>query len=267
MKIIKDKLRIVASLTAEEIELIKIRYPSKRRNPYFKHCYYQRKPHFFAVWLLPMKGYVYRHFNTMLSFNPANPSIEALEIFNMIEPERWKVSRLDIAFDFTTPYEDCFLLPPPTNIKINRYNTTLYYGAVRSACTVCQYNKQKQLKEVHGIDSLPITRVEFRFKPKLKPITQYEKKDFTKMEGYRFVSNTKELTGLRCLLKSITNGKREWKSLVRKDKQEITAAVKDRTTDMLNLFLNYNEGDISGFMLNGLTAPSMSDNSYLQNTG
>ncbi|RJX39029.1 hypothetical protein D3P09_16125 [Paenibacillus pinisoli] len=253
MNIIKDKLRIVASLTPEEIEHIKKRFPCKRPNPYFKYCYFQRKPHFFAVWLLPMKGYVYRYFNAMLSFNPANPPLEALEIFNMIEPERWKVSRLDIAFDFLTPYEDSFLLPPPTNIKINRFNTTLYYGAVRSACTVCQYNKQKQLKEVHGIESVPLTRIEFRFKPKLKPITQYEKKDFVKMEGYRFVSNTKELTGLRCLLKSITNGKRDWKTLGRKDKQEISAAVKERTVDMLDLFLEYIEGDIEGFMLDGLS--------------
>lgn len=267
MRIIKDKLRVVATLTADEIERIKIQYPSKRRNPYFQHCYYQRKPNFFAVWLLPMKGYVYRHFNAMLSFNPANPPIEALEIFNMIEPERWRVSRLDVAFDFITPYEDCFLLPPPTNIKINRYNTTMYYGAVRSACTVCQYNKQKQLKEVHGVDSVPMTRVEFRLKPKLKPITQYEKQDFIKMEGFRFVSNTNEMTGLRCLLKSITNGKREWRTLGRKDKQEITAAVKDRTTDMLKLFLNYIEGDIDGFMFDGLTAPLIIDESYHQHAG
>ncbi|MEK3924013.1 hypothetical protein [Paenibacillus sp. FSL K6-2393] len=148
MKITKDKLRIVATLTSEEIERIKIRFPSKRRNPYFKHCYFQRKPHFFAVWLLLIKPFVYRYFNAMLSFNPANPPLEAMEIFNMIEPERWKVSRLYIALDFLTAFEDCFLLPPPTNLKISRYETTLYYGAAKSALTVCQYNKQKQLKEL-----------------------------------------------------------------------------------------------------------------------
>lgn len=259
MRITKDKLRIVASLTAEEIERIKVLYPSKRRNPHFKHCYYQRKPQFFAIWLLPIKGYVYRYFNAMLSFNPANPPIEALEIFNMIEPDRWKVSRLDIAFDFLTPYDDCFLLPPPTNLKINRYNTTLYYGAVRSTCTVCQYNKQKQLKDVYGIDSLPMTRIEFRLKPKLKPITQYEKKDFIKMQGFRFITNTRELKGLRSLLKSITNGSRDWKKLVRKDREEVTTAVKESTGDMLGLFLDYLEGDIDGFMLDGLTCPILVD--------
>lgn len=267
MRIIKDKLRIVASLSAEEIERIKVLYPSKRRNPYFKYCYYQRKPHFFAVWLLPMKGYVHRYFNAMLSFNPANPPIEALKIFNMIKPERWKVSRLDIAFDFLTPYADCFLLPPPTNIKINRYDTTLYYGAIRSACTVCQYNKQKQLKEVDGIESLPMTRVEFRLKPKLKPITQYEKKDFIKMEGFRFVANTREFKGFRCLLKSLTIGKRDWKKLVRKERGKIAAAVKERTSDMLELFLEYIEGDIDGFMLDGLTTPLMNNESHHQNAG
>jgi len=204
-------------------------------------------------------GYFTTVFHTMLSFNPANPSFEALEIFNIIKPERWKVSRLDIAFDFLTPYEDCFLLPPPTNIKINRYNTTLYYGAVKSSCTVCQYNKQDQLKEVHGIDSLPMTRIEFRLKPKLKPITQYEKKDFIKMEGYRFVSNTKELKGSRCLLKSITSGKREWRKLGRKERQEMAAVVKERTSDMLELFLTHIEGDIDAFMLDGLSSPSTLD--------
>jgi hypothetical protein len=112
-----------------------------------------------------------------------------------------------------------------------------------------------------------MTRIEFRLKPKLKPITEYGRQDFIKLEGFRFVSNTNEMTGLRCLLKSITNGKRDWKTLGRKDKQEITAAVKDRTTDMLKLFLNYIEGDIDGFMFDGLTAPLIIDESYIQNAG
>jgi len=202
MRVIKDKLRLVTSLTTEEINRIKSLFPAKRHNLYFHYSFYQRRPNFFAVWLLPKKPFVYRYFNAMLSFNPANPPLEALEIFNMIEPERLKVSRLDIAFDFTTPYEDCFLLPPPTNLKISRYETTLYYGAAKSALSVCQYDKQKQLKEVKGIDSLPMTRIEFRLKPKQKPLTRYDKEDFIKMKGFRFVSNTNEFTGLRCLLKS-----------------------------------------------------------------
>ncbi|CAH1213076.1 hypothetical protein PAECIP111893_03626 [Paenibacillus plantiphilus] len=70
------------------------------------------------------------------------------------------------------------------------------------------------------------------------------------MEGFRFVSNTNEMRGFRCLLKSITNGKREWKTLGRKDKQEITAAVKVRTTDMHKLFLNYIEGDLTNASYN-----------------
>ncbi len=256
MKVIKDKLRLVTSLTAEEINRIKSLFPTKRHNLYFHYSYYQRKPNFFAVWLLPKKPFVYRYFNAMLSFNPANPPLEALEIFNMIEPERWKVSRLDVAFDFPTPYEDCFLLPPPTNLKISRYETTLYYGAAKSALSVCQYDKQKQLKEVKGIESVPMTRIEFRLKPKQKPLTEYEKEDFVKLKGFRFVSNTNEFTGLRCLLKSVTNGKRDWRNLKRKDKQSITAAVKERTVDMLDLFLEYIEGDIEGFMLDGLSCSS-----------
>lgn len=194
-----------------------------------------------------------------MSFNPAHPPLEALEIFNMIKPDRWMVSRLDIAFDFLTPYEDCFLLPPPTNLKISRYNTTLYYGAVNSECTVCQYDKSKQLKEVHGIDTVPMTRIEFRFKPKLKPITAFDKEDFKKMKDFWFIPDTSKLTGLRCLLKSFTKGKREWKGLGRKDKQRITAAVKERTIPMLHLFLQYIEVDIDSFMLDGLTLPSLGD--------
>lgn len=266
MRIIKDKLRVVASLTIEEIERIKAQYPSKRRNPYFKHSYYQRKTHFFAVWLLPMKGYVYSHFNAMLSFNPANPPIEALEIFNMIAPKHWKVSRLDIACDFPTPYTDCFLLPPLTNIKINRYKTTLYYGAVRLSCTVCQYNKQKQLKEVHGIESIPMTRIEFRFKPKLMPITEYGRQDFINMKDYHFVSDTRKFTRLHCLLKSITKGNREWRKLERKEKVRI-AAAKERTIHMLDLFLEYIEGDIDGFMLDDLTIPVLSHKPFYQEVG
>ncbi|WP_174807379.1 hypothetical protein [Paenibacillus alvei] len=257
MKVIKDKLRLVASLTAEEINRIKSLFPAKRHNLYFHYSYFQRKPNFFAVWLMPKKTFVYRYFNAMLSLNPANPPLEALEIFNMIEPERWKISRLDVAFDFPTPYEDCFLLPPPTNLRISRYETTLYYGAAKSACSACQYDKQKQLKEVKGIESIPMTRIEFRLKPKQKPLIEYEKDDFIKMKGFRFVSNTNEFTGLRCLLKSVTNGKRDWRNLKRKDKQAITAAVKKSTVDMLDLFLEYIEGDIDGFMLEGLNLPSL----------
>ncbi|MED0671182.1 hypothetical protein P4S95_13330 [Aneurinibacillus aneurinilyticus] len=252
MRISKDKLRLVTSLTAEEINHIKSLYPAKRKNPYFYYSYYQSKPNFFAVWLLPKKQYVYRHFNAMLSFNPANPPFEALEIFNMIDPERWKVSRLDIAFDFLTPYDDCFLLPPPTNLKISRYDSTLYYGAVNSQCTVCQYDKQKQLKEVKSIDSVPLTRIEFRFKPKLKPITEYGWEDFKKMAGYHFIPDTHEMTGLRCLLKSITSGKREWRGIRRNDRQKITATVKSQTADMLTMFLTHIEGGIDSFMLDGL---------------
>lgn len=77
------------------------------------------------------------------------------------------------------------------------------------------------------------------------------------MKGFRFVSNTNEYTGLRCLLKSVTNEKRNWRNLKRKDKQAITVAVKERTVDMLDLFLEYIEGDIDSFMLEGLTYPSL----------
>lgn len=79
MKVIKDKLRLVISLTAEEINRIKSLYPAKHHNLYFHYSYYQRKPNFFAVWLLPKKPFVYRYFNAMLSFNPANPPLEALD--------------------------------------------------------------------------------------------------------------------------------------------------------------------------------------------
>jgi hypothetical protein len=101
-----------------------------------------------------------------------------------------------------------------------------------------------------------MTRIEFRFKPKLKPITAFDKEDFKKMKDFWFIPDTSKLTGLRCLLKSITKGKREWKGLGRKDKQRITAAVKERTIPMLDLFLRYIEGDINGFMLDGLTLPA-----------
>jgi hypothetical protein len=130
MKVMKDKLRLVAFLSAEEINRIKSMFPVKRHNLYFHYSYYERKPNFFAVWLLPKKGYVYPYYNAMLSFNPAHPPLEALEIFNMIKPDRWMVSRLDIAFDFLTPYEDCFLLPPPNKLKNKplQYNFILWGG-------------------------------------------------------------------------------------------------------------------------------------------
>ena len=75
------------------------------------------------------------------------------------------------------------------------------------------------------------------------------------MKGYYFVPSTHDITGFRCLLKSITNGKRGWKELVRKDRKKVTVTVKVRATDMLELFLEYIEGDINGFLLDGLSAP------------
>lgn len=42
-----------------------------------------------------------------------------------------------------------------------------------------------------------------------------------------------------------------------KIKQAITVAVKERTVDMLDLFLEYIEGDIDSFMHEGLTYPSL----------
>lgn len=268
MNVSKDKLRLVTTFTPDEVIRIKSLYPARQRNnPYFHYSYFQRRPNFFAVWIHPKNSYALRHFNAMLSFNPANPPLEALEIFNMIEPERWKVSRLDIAFDFLTPYDDCFLLPPPTSISISRVDTTFYYGTAISKCSVCQYDKQKQLQQVKNIESLPMTRIEFRLKPKLKPITEYGRQDFIKMAGYRFVPNTHEITGFRCLLKSITNGKREWKKLERKDRQGVTAAVKAQTTDMLTLFLTHVEGDIDGFMLDGLSIPAFTHEPCYQDAG
>jgi hypothetical protein len=267
MNIIKDKLRLVTLLTPEEIKRIKSLYPAKKNNPFFYYSYYQFKPNFFAVWIHPKEHYVLRHYNAMLSFNPANHPIEALEIFNMIEPERWKVSRLDIAFDFSRSYEDCFLLPPPTSIKIKRKFTTFYYGAVNSRCSVCQYDKQKQLRQVKQIESLPMTRIEFRLKPKLKPITEYARQDFIKMKGFHFVPSTHDITGFRSLLKSITNGKREWKELVRKDREKVTVAVKARVKDMLELFLEYIEGDINTFLLDSLSASLFIDEPCHQNVG
>jgi len=61
-------------------------------------------------------------------------------------------------------------------------------------------------KEAKGIDLLPMTRIEFRLISKQKPLTKYDKEDFTKMKRFRFVTNTNEFIGLRCLLKSMTIG-------------------------------------------------------------
>jgi hypothetical protein len=70
-----------------------------------------------------------------------------------------------------------------------------------------------------------------------------------KMEGFHFISNTFELTGFRCKLKSITNGKRKWRDLKRTDREKIRKAVVEHTSDMLTLFLTHIEGDIQAFML------------------
>jgi len=130
--------------------------------------------------------------------------------------ERWAVKLLDIAFDYPLPLHEGFLLPPPTSQRIQRVGTTLYYGAATAKCTVCQYDKAKQLNDVYAMKSVsPITRVEFRFKPKLKPMTEYTFKDFESMSRYHYVPDTKGLTGFRVELKHFTVGKSNWKQLER----------------------------------------------------
>lgn len=253
LRIVKDKLRLVATVTSEEIKTIQSLYPASRRNAFFQYCYFERKPHFFAVWINPKKSYVHRYFNAMLCFNPAFPSEDALRILHTIGVNRWKVSRIDIAMDFATPFKECFLLPPPTNLKIRRYFTTIYYGARSSRCIVCQYDKSKQLKEVKNIDSIPLTRIEFRFRPKQKPLNEYRVEDFKQMERFYFISNTKEMRGDRCTLRNLTNGRLDWRKLNRSERENLAAAVKKHAGhSMLELFLYQIGGDIDTFMRDGL---------------
>lgn len=247
---------MVATLTREEIKEIQALYPAHRNNPFFRYCYFNRKPHFFAIWINPKKSYTHRYFNTMCSFNPAFPPEQALRLLHMIGFNRWKLSRLDIAMDFATPYADCFLLPPPTNLQIRRYSSTIYYGAISSRCTVCQYDKSKQLKEVKGINSSPLTRIEFRFRHKLKPLNEIGIDDFRPMARYYFVADTKKMRGFRCVLRNLTNGRQNWRQLKRNDKQRIAAAVKEHAVNnLLEQFLYHIEGDIDEFMMDGLALP------------
>ncbi|WP_126425166.1 hypothetical protein [Brevibacillus marinus] len=197
MKISIDKIILVTALHTNEIQRIINKYPN-RKNSYFHYSYFQKKPSFFAVFIQPRNYYVLRHYNTLFSFNPTNPPVEALDIFKMIPAHRWMVKRLDIAFDFVTPLEETFLLAPPTRLQKKRVGDTQYFGAVNSKMKVCLYNKSKQLKDVYGITSIyPLTRVEFRFTPKLKPLTDYSHLDFKGMKNYYFVPNTRELRGFR----------------------------------------------------------------------
>lgn len=256
MNIVKDGYRLVTHFSKEEVEWLKARFPRRKSNAYFQYSYFQRKPNFFSLLMYPKNTYVWRHYNAMLSFNPSSPSPEALEIFNMISPERWAVKRLDIAFDYPMPLHEGFLLPPPTSQRIQRVDTTLYYGAATAKCTVCQYDKSKQLTDVYGVKSLsPLTRVEFRFKPKLKPITEYTFKEFESMRRYHYVPDTKALTGLRVELKHLTVGKSNWKQLERSSKDRIRVAVLNHVPDMRTLFMQYIGGDINGFMLSDLEKP------------
>lgn len=253
MFIRKDLYRLVTSFNEQEIQWLKERFTFKP-TLHFHYRIFQRKPNYFSFMMIPRDNpYVWNHYNAVLSFNPSNPPTEALEILHLIPPHRWMVKRLDVAYDYPKPLEDGFMLPPPTSIRIERYKDTLYYGAVNAKCTVCQYDKSKQLKDVYNVASTqPMTRIEFRFKPKLKSIMDYDVTDFEAMSKYRYVPNSSKLRGFRCDLKRLTNGKDNWKKMHRKRKSDIRAAVESHVPDMLQLFLEHIEGDIIGFMLEDL---------------
>lgn len=257
MLVRKDLYRLVTSFNEQEIQWLKERFTFKP-TLHFHYRIFQRKPNYLSFMMIPKDNpYVWNHYNAILTFNPSNLPSEALEILHLISPCRWMVKRLDVAFDYPTPLEDGFMLPPPTSVKIERYKDTLYYGAVKAKCTVCQYDKSKQLKDVYNVAlTQPMTRIEFRFKPNLKSIMDYDVTDFEAMSKYRrYVPNTSELRGFRCDLKRLTNGKDNWREIKPNRRKSIRAEVEKHVPDMLHLFLEHIEGDITGFMLENLDFP------------
>ncbi|WP_379359625.1 MULTISPECIES: hypothetical protein [unclassified Paenibacillus] len=102
MNIVKDGYRLVTHFTKEEAEWLKAHYPSSKSNAYFQYSYFQRKPNFFSLLMYP-KIPMYGDTTTLCCHLIRLAPPQALEIFNMISPERWAVKRLDIAIDYPLP--------------------------------------------------------------------------------------------------------------------------------------------------------------------
>jgi hypothetical protein len=83
---------------------------------------------------------------------------------------------------------------------------------------------------------------------------------FRKMKLYHFVPDTRKLRGYRWELKKLNKDMRSWKDLTWRKRAEIRELITDHYSDMYTLFMNAIEGDITGFLLEGLQLQSITQN-------
>ncbi|QLG37642.1 hypothetical protein MKY42_32455 [Paenibacillus sp. FSL W7-1088] len=223
-------------------------------NAVYKHIIHSKEP-FFMVFFEPRVRtglWTKSHYDILVILQQeaiqSKPAILEL-IFNIGD---WRVKRMDIAYDWSTPISQHFIWKN-ANVKKDEVigNQNYYLYGIRSENRAVIYDKKLQLKQKKNIE-IPeehLTRLEIRIRPKLNNLSvsannlEWLRKHLDK---FIFVENAAKLS--RCLKEQDRKAFRALRRNTRMDwsayggdsvKRRIREKAKEQSVNLFDLFMSH----------------------------
>lgn len=144
-----DKLHLVAKLSKQDIRdiLASIKFQDSTQN-YF-HVHFVNDSSNCCIFLKPTRISTYKHYNCLITFNPANMTVLPPQAVYVLQKTRyWKIKRMDIALDFNIAVSNTFLVPYRNmRQRMIHKNYNYYRGTEKSRVGAIVYDKAREMRE------------------------------------------------------------------------------------------------------------------------
>lgn len=202
--------------------------------------------------LHPRDACIAKHYTVSLTFHSYSEGSALLElIFSVVPLEMWMVSELHVAYDFSLPYKQFYVVRPAKKATVEINSTSMYLGKPSSASCLYIYDKQVQMWEKKGISTDTWTRVEMRFNlPRMKRISELTIEDFTAAKHHNVVTDIALLPDeVRQKTIGLNTGRIKWKDIDWREKEKIRECAIPQAISLYDSLLSKLENtDIGQFI-------------------
>lgn len=253
-----DTLILVANLKREEKQNLRNYFIFSHSTEYFYESVVSKSP-WFVLNMNPRNKFAYQHYNVMLILQ--NSTLEDMPAYlkEIIKSFKWRIKRIDIAFDFEDNYEHHVTLKPHGNTKvIGKTNWDGYYiGSNYGKSKMILYDRnRKEVSKKSNRRHFDKTRFEVRIRPKISLTKEINDFDdafiIEELKRYKVIVNITNVktskwnkNRLRKLKASIMNGNNSyndlWKSYSSRVKRELKELFIKERVRFEELYLNEKE--------------------------
>lgn len=239
-----DKLHLVAKLSNENIRDILTSIRFQESNQHYFHVHFVNDSSNCCIFLKPTRISTYKHYNCLITFNPANMANLPPQAAYILQKTRyWKIKRMDIALDFNIAVSNTYLVPYRNMRQRMIHNNYNYYrGTEKSRVGAIVYNKAREMREKGTpLNVKHLTRIELRFKPKLSEQRFINTSDFNWTEPhfrkFLIIPDIRKIPPkARDLIKAINYKKKKYTNLKATQKTIIKEVAKVHGVNYYPLF-------------------------------